>query len=167
MKKTKRMLAVLLTMTMVCGFAAIGAFAEEEIVPVAINFEAADLTEDQTRALRYYLKTGVPVAVLEFALGRVPRWLKWAAFSGDSSFEDIQAELKAELQKEDIDYDALMQWIRKGKRAENTAELLAGVKVIAEKGPAILKKHCVFYIDWTLDIIVWFNGLSIAKPLPA
>jgi len=167
MKKAKRILAALLTMVMFCGVAAIGVSAAEEITPAAINVEAKDMTKDQLKELRYYLKTGVPAAALEVALRRVPRWLRWAVFSKGSTFEDVQADLKAEFEKEKIDYGEFVKWIREGKTAEHSKEILRGNKVIAEKGPAIFKKHCVFYIDWIVDIIVWINGISIARPLPA
>jgi len=159
MKQAKRMLAVLLAMAMLCGFMAIGAFAAEKTTAAA--------TEEQVKELKSYMKIVLPIAVLEAGLGRVPNFLKWTAFSKGSSFEAMEDELKAELKKANLDYDDFLKWIKDGTAGEHVDEVLLGNKIFAEKAPAIVKKHCAFYIDWAMDILVWVNGRSIVRILPA
>jgi len=147
MKQAKKILAILMAMAMLCGFAAIGVSAAEETAVEAVA------TEQQLKDLRGYMKVVYPMAILERALGRVPGFLKWTAFSKGSSFAAMEADLKAELKKANIDADQFIKWIKEDKLDQYSAEVVLYNKVMAEKGPAIFKKHCVFYIDWIVGII--------------
>jgi len=147
MKQAKKMLAVLLALAVLCGFAAIGASASEETAVEAVA------TEQQLKDLRGYMKVVYPMAILERALGRVPGFLKWTAFSKGSSFAAMEADLGAELKKVNLDMDKFIKWEKEGKLDKYSAEAVLYNKVMAEKGPAIVKKHCVFYVDWIVAVI--------------
>ena len=157
MKKVKKGLAVLMAMALLCGFMALGVSAADA--------EPAQLTETQMAELMGYMRVSVPFAVLEAVLQRVPRWLSWAVFAKGSSFEAMEAELKAELKKAGLDVDKYFEWLASGDIMEHAAETLIGNKVIAEKGPGIVKKHCAIYIGWLFDRFIWVNGLTGRLPL--
>ena len=156
MKKVKKGLAVLTAMALLCGFMALGVSAAAEPVP---------LTDAQMAELAGYLQVNLPIAVLEQALGRVPRWLNWAVFAKGSSYAAMEAELQAELKKVGIDYEEFLGWLLEGEILEHGQAVLTYNKVMAEKGPGIVKKHCAFYIGWLLDCLTWANKLSGGLPL--
>ena len=158
MQKAKRILAVLLAMAMLCGFAAIGVSAADAAAP-------ALLTDAQMEELAGYLQITIPIAVLELALQRVPGWLSWAVFAKGSSFETLEADLKAALKKAGIDFDEFVGWLLAGDIMAHGEEALAYNKVLAEKGPAIVKKHCASYIGWLFDGLIWVSGIAGVLPL--
>ena len=157
MKKAKRILAVLLAMAMLCGFAAFGAGAADAKEPAEVQL----LTDAQLEELMGYLQITLPMAALELALQRVPGWLNWAVFAKGSSYAAMEAELRAALKKTGIDYDEFLERALEGDFLAMGQEALAYNKVMAEKGPDIVKKHCAFYIDWTLDCLL-FVGKTAA-----
>ncbi|MDR0531803.1 MAG: hypothetical protein LBG83_07060 [Oscillospiraceae bacterium] len=148
MKQAKRVLAILLTLALFCGALAVGAFAAD-----AKKKEAPKpLTAAQAKELAGYIPANLPLAIVELAVGRLPKWLNWLAFSKGSSYLMMEDELKAELKKAGCSYDDLMEWIFTGDLETHLPELVKYNKVLAEKGYDIAKKHCVFYIDWYLDV---------------
>ncbi|MCL2299741.1 MAG: hypothetical protein FWC27_06295 [Firmicutes bacterium] len=153
MKKAKRVLAVLMAAALLCGFAAFGASAADKKEP-------APLTQAQAEQLMGYLEVVLPLAVLEQLLQRVPGWMNWAVFSKGSSYAAMEAELKAELKKAGLSYDEVVGWVLKGESAAHGKEALAYNKVMAEKAPDIVKKHCAFYIDWLFDGMIWANSFA-------
>jgi len=155
MKKAKQFLAVLMAMALLCGFAAFGVSAAEP----------AELTDAQMEELRGYMLVVYPIGAVELALSFVPGWLNWAVFEKGSSYAVMEAELIAELEKVGVDYETFIGWLLAGEIMEHVVETLAYNKVMAEKGPAIVKKHCKFYVDWTLDCMVWVNKISGGLPL--
>ena len=158
MQKTKRILAVLLAMAMLCGFMVIG-------VSAADAEEPALLTDAQMQELQGYIRIVIPIAVLELVLQRVPKWLNWTVFAKGSSYATLEAGLRAELEKADLDIDELWGWLLTGDILTHGEETIAFSKVLAEKGPDIVKKHCRFYIGWLFDGLVWANGIVGIVPL--
>ena len=72
----------------------------------------------------------------------------------------MEAELKKELGKTGIEFDDYVEWLISGEIVNRGQETLAYSKVLAEKGPDIVKKHCAGYIGWILDCMIWANGLA-------
>jgi len=157
MKKVKQGLAVLMAMAMLCGFMAFGVSAADA--------EPAQLTQAQMGELMGYARTVLSIAVLELALQRVPGWLNWAVFAKGSSYAAMEAELQAELAKTGIDVGEFFEMVLVGDVLEYGEEILTYNKVLAEKGPAIVKKHCAFYVGWALDCLIWANGLAGGLPV--
>ncbi|MDR2686884.1 MAG: hypothetical protein LBB75_03970 [Oscillospiraceae bacterium] len=153
MKKAKRVLAVLMATALLCGFAALG-------VSAADAKEPAQLTDAQMEELAGYMQITLPIAILEAGLQRVPGWLNWAVFANGSSYAAMEADLQAELKKAGLDYDKLIEWLLAGEIEAHGVEVLAHNKVLAGKGPDIVKKHCAFYIDWLLDCFIWASKIS-------
>ena len=161
MQKAKRILAVLLAMAMLCGFAAFGvSAAEEEPFPLPVI-----ISDEQMVELQGYMKIVIPIAILELALQRVPRWLNWAVFARGSSYAAFEADLRAELEKTGIGYDEYLEWLLTGDIMAHWEETLAFAKALAEKGPDIIKKHCAFYIGWWFDCLTWIIGPVGIMPL--
>jgi len=158
MQKTKRILSVLLAMAMLCGFMMIGVSAADAAEPTLP-------TDAQMKELQGYMRIVIPIAILELALQRVPKWLNWAAFAKGSSYATLEAELIAELKKAGLDYGEVVEWILAGDFLGHLDDALAYNKVIAGKGPGIIKKHCAFYIGWLMDGLVWANGIAGTVPL--
>ena len=146
MKQAKKILAVLLAMMVLCGFAAIGASAAETAVE-------AVATEQELKDLKGYAKVVIPLAVIEAALKRVPGFMKWSAFVKGSSYDAIQADLRAELKKANISPEDMLKYMQDGTIEKYSKEVVTYNKIMAEKAPAIFKKHCVFYVDWMVAII--------------
>jgi len=159
MKKAKRILAVLLAMAMLSGFAAFGVSAQDSVAPLPIV-----VPDEQLAELQGYMRIVIPLAVLENALRRVPGWLNWAVFEKGSSYEAVESDLLAALKKAGINYEEVLEWLIAGEIMAHVKEGIAYNKVIAEKGPGIVKKHCVFYIDWLVDGYLWVN--KTVGPLP-
>ena len=159
----KKVLAVLLAMAMLCGFAAVGAVAE----PVTADFNAA-MTEAITAAAAEELQTWEEyqkeleeskknVRALEeltSLLYTVPPFLKWTLFSWGCSVESMDADMKAELEKENFHIEDFLKWAEDGALFEHLDDILAYSKVQNEKYPEVIKKNCVFYVDWYVDYVV-------------
>jgi len=158
MKKVKQVLAVLMAMALLCGFTAFGVSAADA--------EPAQLTDAQFAELMGYMPAVLSLAAVELALQRVPGWLNWAVFAKGSSWAAMEAELQAELKKAaDYDHETYIGWLLSGEIMEHGVETLAYGKVLAEKGPDIIKKHCVFYIGWLVDGMLFVSGFTGGLPL--
>jgi hypothetical protein len=157
MKKAKRILAALMAAALLCGFMAFGVSAADA--------KSAPLTDAQVKELLGYANAVLPIAALELGLQRVPGWLNWAVFAKGSSYAAMEAELKAELKKAGLDPEKVIGWVLNDEIADHGKEVLAYNKVMAEKGPAIVKKHCAFYVDWMFDCLTWAARLSGGLPL--
>jgi hypothetical protein len=158
MKKAKRMLAVILTAVMLCGCAATGVWAKEPAAP----------TGAEMAQLQAVLPKILPLAMLEIVTGQVPQWLNWTVFKKGSSSAVMQEELKATLKKNGADYSKIEAMLLSGDLAQfsdagNVKLILKAADVLAEKGPAIYKKHYQAYIGWLLDMMLWTN--SIVSPV--
>ncbi|MCL2494894.1 MAG: hypothetical protein FWE98_04470 [Oscillospiraceae bacterium] len=149
MKTTKRILSTLLALLLLLAVLSPVASAARPLSPM--NAQLVKLLQSQGIV--------ITVSVLEASLARVPLWLNWAVFAKGSSYEAMDAELQAELDKAGLDLDALLEWQLAGELEQHEKEVLAFYFIMLEKGPEIIKKHCVFYIDWLFDGLVWSYGL--------
>ena len=162
MKQAKKMLAVLLAMTMLCGFAATGASAAK---PITVDFSAAVAEEiaaansvmdviKQLDELEAVQKNVRALSVLSDLLYTVPPFLKWMVFSWGCSADSIWEDLEAELAKENLYDDDIEKWMDEGTFIEHLEEIIVYFRTLNEKYPEVLKRNCVFYIDWYVNYIV-------------
>jgi len=162
MKRAKKMLAVVLAMAMLCGAAAIGASAAKPItadfsVAMAEEIAAANSVMDvvkQLEELEAVQKNLRALSKLTDLLYTAPPLVTWVLFSMGHSVETLEADLKAEMANENLYRDDIEQWVEEGVFIEHLDDIIVYYRVLNEKYPEVLKRHCEFYVDWYINYII-------------
>ena len=166
MRQAKKVLAVLLAMAMLCGVAAIGVFAAKPITAaefstaMAEEIAAADIWEDikrleeQQKELEDAQKVTRALDKLVAVLVDIPPFLKWTVFSWGCSIESMNADLEAEMAKENFYFDDILKWMDDGTFLEHMDDLIAYCRAQDKKLPEVIKKNCVFYVDWYINYVI-------------